>query len=123
MKNRKYCMNKLDLSKKLKIARIEAGLKQAEIGELMNLPISAISVIEKGIRKVDVIELTKFAKYYSKPIEWFLYGDKPGNNRRWYDKDKEISEALSLLQKAPVKYQKSCARRRDRAAAPAVRGS
>ena len=82
-------MNRLELSKKLKIARIESGLKQEEIAKLMGLPISAISVIEKGTRKVDVIELTKFAAFYAKPIEWFFHGDNHENS--------------------PVKYQKSCA--------------
>ena len=65
-------MNRKELSKKLKKARIESGLKQEEIAELMNLPISGISVIEKGNRKVDVLELIKFAEFYSKPIEWFF---------------------------------------------------
>lgn len=103
-------MDRIELSKKLKIARIESGLKQEEIAELMGLPISGISVIEKGTRKVDVLELIKFAQYYSKPIEWFFYDEKENTNyRRWYDKDKKLAEALDLLHKAPVKYQKSCA--------------
>ena len=102
-------MNRKELSKKLRIARIESGLKQEEIAELMNLPISGISVIEKGTRKVDVIELLKFAEYYKKPVEWFFYDDNQTNYRRWYDKDAKLSEAINLLQKAPIKYQKSCA--------------
>lgn len=102
-------MNRKELSKKLKIARIESGLKQEEIAELMHLPISGISVIEKGKRKVDVIELIKFAQYYNKPVEWFFYDDNQKDCRRWYDKDAKLSEAINLLQKAPIKYQKSCA--------------
>lgn len=102
-------MNRKELSKKLKKARIESGLKQEEIAELMNLPISGISVIEKGTRKVDVLELIKFAEFYSKPIEWFFRDDSQTNARRWYDKDEKLAEALYLLQKAPIKYQKSCA--------------
>ena len=74
-------MNRKDLSKKLKLARIESGLKQEEIAELMNLPISGISVIEKGTRKVDVLELIKFAEFYSKPIEWFFREDNQTNWR------------------------------------------
>ncbi len=102
-------MNRKELSKKLKKARIESGLKQEEIAELMNLPISGISVIEKGNRKVDVLELIKFAEFYSKPVEWFFRDDTQTNYRRWYDKDDKLAEAFELLQKAPVKYQKSCA--------------
>ena len=62
-------MNRKELSKKLKRARIESGLKQEQIAQLMNLPVSGISVIEKGTRKVDVIELIKFAEFYSNPVE------------------------------------------------------
>ncbi len=103
-------MNRTDLSKKLRKARIESGLKQEEIAELMGLPISGISVIEKGSRKVEVIELIKFAEFYSKPVEWFFYDEKDAANyRRWYDKDRKLSEAMELLHNAPVKYQKSCA--------------
>ena len=102
-------MNGKEVSKKLKKARIESGLKQEEIAELMNLPISGIPVIEKGNRKVDVLELIKFAEFYSKPIEWFFREETQTNYRRWYDKDDKLAEAFYLLQKAPVKYQKSCA--------------
>lgn len=102
-------MNRKELSRRLKLARIESGLKQEEIASLMNLPISGISVTEKGTRKVDVIELLKFAKYYNKPVEWFLHEDNEQNSRRWYDNDPKLTEAINLLKKAPIKYQKSCA--------------
>lgn len=102
-------MNRKELSKKLKRARIESGLKQEQIAQLMNLPVSGISVIENGTRKVDVIELIKFAEFYSKPVEWFFRDESNTNYRRWYDKDAKLAEAFDLLQKAPVKYRKSCA--------------
>lgn len=102
-------MDRNELSNKLRYARIEAGLKQEDIARLMNLPISAISVIESGTRKVDVIELVKFAEYYSKPVEWFFYNEIPVDHRRWYDKDNKLSEAIELVRKAPLRYQKSCA--------------
>ena len=102
-------MDKKTLSSKLKQARIEAGLKQEEIAKFMKLPISAISVIENGSRKVDVIELTKFAQYYFKPVDWFFNDGKSQYNRRWYDHEKTLSEAMELFRKAPNKYQKSCA--------------
>ena len=103
-------MNRKDLSKKLKQARIEAGIKQEEIAEYMNLPISGICIIEKGERRVEVTELLKFAEFYNKPVEWFFYdNEEEVNSRRWYDKDEKLSEAVRLLQKAPKKYQHSCA--------------
>ncbi len=102
-------MDRLKLSSRLRQARIEAGLKQEEIAKLMNLPISAISVIENGSRKVEVLELVKFSEYYSKPLEWFFHDKKMQNHRRWYDHDKFLAEAMELVRKAPPKYQKSCA--------------
>ena len=103
-------MNTKELNVKLRKARIEAGVKQEEIGNYLGLPVSAISVIEKGTRRVTVQELAKFATFYAKPIEWFFHDEKTEvNHRRWYDSDAALVEALDLLQKAPVKYQKSCA--------------
>lgn len=102
-------MDRKELSSKLKNARIEAGLKQEDIARLMNLPISAISVIENGKRNVDVIELVEFAKYYSKPVEWFFSNEQNSDFRRWYDKDVKLSEAIELVRSAPLRYQKSIA--------------
>ncbi len=102
-------MDRKELSLKLKQARIEAGLKQEDIAKLMKLPISAISVIENGKRNVDVVELVKFADFYSKPVEWFFYSSVPEDQRRWYDKDGKLAEAVELLRRAPLRYQKSCA--------------
>ena len=102
-------MDKRKLSTKLKNARIEAGLKQEDIAKLMNLPISAISVIENGKRGVDVIELMKFAEFYHKPVDWFFNSEQSHNQRRWYDKDASLREAVELLRIAPARYQKSCA--------------
>lgn len=102
-------MDRNEISSKLKNARIEAGLKQEDIARLMNLPISAISVIENGKRNVDVLELVKFAQYYSKPVEWFFNNEKSVDERRWYDKDTELSQAFELVRNAPLRYQKSCA--------------
>ncbi|HIU86694.1 TPA: helix-turn-helix transcriptional regulator [Candidatus Spyradomonas excrementavium] len=102
-------MDKKKLSIKLKNARIEAGLKQEDIAKLMNLPISAISVIENGKRGVDVIELLRFAEFYHKPVDWFFNSGQNPDRRRWYDKDSQLREAVELLRIAPARYQKSCA--------------
>lgn len=102
-------MDKIKLSIKLKNARIEAGLKQEDIAKLMNLPISAISVIENGKRGVDVLELLKFAEFYKKPVDWFFNSGLNHDKRRWYDKDVTLRDAIELLRIAPSRYQKSCA--------------
>jgi len=43
-------MDKKEFCEKLKTARIEAGFKQEHVAKHMNLPISAISVMEAGSR-------------------------------------------------------------------------
>ncbi len=102
-------MDREKFCEKLKQARIESGLKQENVAKFMNLPISAISVIESGVRKVDIFELMKLAELYNKPVEWFYNEDKKHQKRRWYDKDALVSEAISLIHVAPVKIKKSTA--------------
>ena len=57
---------------KLKKARLEAGLKQAEIAKKLVEPQSYISKIERGERRIDVTELKKLADIYEKPIDYFV---------------------------------------------------
>lgn len=102
-------MDRDKFCEKLKKARAESGLKQESVAKFMNLPISAISIMEAGARKVDVFELIKLAELYNKPIEWFFNEDKKHEKRRWYDKDPLVAEAISLLQVAPLKFKKSTA--------------
>lgn len=102
-------MDKDKFCQKLKIARQDSGLKQEHVAKYLNLPISAISVMESGARKIDVFELEKLAELYEKPIEWFFHEHNPMYKRRWYDLDPILSEAVDLLRKAPTKLQRSAA--------------
>ena len=58
---------------RLKKARLDAGLTQAEAAAKLKKPQSFVSKSEAGERRVDVIELQDFAKLYGKPIAFF-YG-------------------------------------------------
>jgi transcriptional regulator with XRE-family HTH domain len=60
------------LVEKLKRARKDAGLKQVEVAQQLGKPQSYISKIEKGERRVDVVELKILAKIYHKKAEYFL---------------------------------------------------
>lgn len=102
-------MDRKVFCKKLKKARLEAGLKQEDVAKHMNLPISAISVIESGVRKLDVFELVELAGLYNKPTEWFFHEHANQFRRRWYDLDPVLSEAVELLRQAPTKLQRSAA--------------
>lgn len=71
-------MNTTDMSKviyskehkyiieQLKKARIEAGFNQKHVSDLLDKTQSYISKIENGQRRIDVVQLNKFAKIYKK---------------------------------------------------------
>jgi transcriptional regulator with XRE-family HTH domain len=58
--------------KKLVTARKEAGLTQKEVSVALKQPQSYVSKCESGEKRVDIVELQKFAKLYKKEITFFL---------------------------------------------------
>ena len=60
------------LIQQLKKARREAGLDQNEVAKALNRTQSYISKIESGQRKIDVVQLKKFAKIYKKDFKYFI---------------------------------------------------
>jgi len=58
--------------KQLKKARKEIGLSQEQVANFLHRTQSYISKIESGQRKIDIIQLKKFAKIYKKNIDFFL---------------------------------------------------
>ncbi len=67
-----YSKEYKNVIERLKKARLEAVLKQEDVAKKLKKPQSYISKIERGERRVDVVELEFFAKLYKKEIEWFL---------------------------------------------------
>jgi transcriptional regulator with XRE-family HTH domain len=59
------------LSSRLKEAREYLGLSQDEVAKALDLPRSAVSLMETGQRKVDAIELKRLAEIYQRPIAYF----------------------------------------------------
>ena len=57
---------------RLKKARLDAGLTQAEAAAKLKKPQSFVSKSEAGERRVDVIELEDFAKVYDRSIAFFF---------------------------------------------------
>ncbi|OQA37132.1 MAG: helix-turn-helix protein [Parcubacteria group bacterium ADurb.Bin326] len=54
--------------RKLRQARLDAGLKQIEVAKKIKRPQSYISRVESGSYRLDIIELKAFAKMYKKNI-------------------------------------------------------
>ncbi len=57
---------------RLRIARRSAGLTQAEVARRLRRPQSYVSKCESGERRVDAVELARFARLYGKPLGYFL---------------------------------------------------
>lgn len=68
--------------KRLKLARVEAGLNQLELATLLSedfdlrVDQNSISRMEKGERFVKDFELLVFAEALNKHPMWLLFGDK-----------------------------------------------
>lgn len=57
---------------RLRKARQEAGLWQVDVAKKLSRPQSYISRVESGEYRVDVLEITKFAKFFKKNISYFI---------------------------------------------------
>lgn len=57
--------------KRLRTARLEAGLTQAQAAKALKTRQTYISKCELGERRVDFAELQAFARAYKKPLEFF----------------------------------------------------
>jgi transcriptional regulator with XRE-family HTH domain len=64
------------LGARLRESREYLGLSQQLVADRTGIPRSAISDIERGVRKVDSLELKKFALVYSRPVGYFLDEDE-----------------------------------------------
>jgi transcriptional regulator with XRE-family HTH domain len=84
-------------------------LKQSKVAEILNLPSSAISLMEAGERKVDIFELFELSKIYNKDIQYFIKESQSNGNQRWYDKDPVLAQAISLMKESPEKIRKASA--------------
>lgn len=65
------------LAAKLKAAREYVGLSQEEVAELLKVPRSAVSLMEKGDRKVDALELKALARIYQRNLHYFTGTEEP----------------------------------------------
>jgi len=59
------------LGERLRKAREYLALSQDEVAKAVGIPRAAISLIESGQRKVEALELKKFAAIYERPVSYF----------------------------------------------------
>jgi transcriptional regulator with XRE-family HTH domain len=64
------------LGDRLREARKYLGLKQEEVATYLKIPRTALTDIENGQRRVEVIELTRLAKLYRQPVAFFTGEDE-----------------------------------------------
>ncbi|MEK7075875.1 MAG: helix-turn-helix transcriptional regulator [Patescibacteria group bacterium] len=67
-----YSKDYKEIIERLKTARIEAGIAQQEVASKLGKPQSYISKIESGERRLDVVEIKRFAMIYKKDISFFI---------------------------------------------------
>ena len=60
------------LIKRVREARMSAGMTQVEVAHALKRPLSFVSKCELGERRIDPIDLERFARLYGKPFEYFL---------------------------------------------------
>lgn len=64
------------LSRRLREAREYLNLSQDEVAKRIGIARAAISLIESGQRRVDALELAKFARVYQRPVSHFTSKDE-----------------------------------------------
>ena len=61
-----------ELGRRLREAREYLNLSQQFVADKTGIPRSAVSDVERGVRKVDSLELRKLARLYMHPVGFFL---------------------------------------------------
>jgi transcriptional regulator with XRE-family HTH domain len=70
------------LAAKLREVREYLGLSQQYVADKTGIARSAVSDIERGVRKVDSLELRKLARLYMYPVGYFLGEEEAGEEVR-----------------------------------------
>lgn len=64
----------MSISERLREARENSGLSQAQVAKKLEMHRPTITEIEAGRRKVSAQEIEKFARLYDVSIEWLVNG-------------------------------------------------
>jgi transcriptional regulator with XRE-family HTH domain len=64
--------------RRVREARQEAGMTQVQVADALERPVSFVSKCELGERRIDPVDLKRFADLFGKPLEYFY----PAPSRR-----------------------------------------
>ena len=67
----KIQLNRKQIGERLREARDYINLSQEDVATHIGIPRSALSQIESGQRRIDVLELKQLAELYKRPIAYF----------------------------------------------------
>lgn len=71
---------KKSIANRLKEARVNAGLSQNQVAQMIGLNRPSISEIEAGRRKVSAEELVKFSEIYKVKLDWLTCKESESND-------------------------------------------
>lgn len=83
-------LSRKDIGERIKALRVDQGLSQAYIANILNLSRSNYSQIELGNQYPTFVILHAISRYYSKSYEWLLHGAA-------VEEVEEVPEKLAIL--------------------------
>lgn len=107
-----------ELGRRLRGAREYLNLSQQFVADRTGIPRSAVSDIERGVRKVDSLELRKLARLYMHPVGFFLGEQESGPEVKALARavtdltDQDLAEVLRFAQF--LRYSADVERRKPR---------
>lgn len=100
------------LGARVRRARLDAGLNQAQLAERLGVLQSVISTVENGISTIDAPELPRWAQALGKPILYFYLDETLDIRERaiailsLFPEDK-LDMVLQMLQPLALSYQEA----------------
>ena len=97
---------RLAITARLKVAREQAGLTQAQVARILGLHRPSVSEMEAGRRSIAADELATLAETYGVSVNWLLEGDAGTVNHIRYEmaarrlsnmREEDIDQLMQLL--------------------------
>jgi transcriptional regulator with XRE-family HTH domain len=84
-----------EIGARIRLARLQRGLSQSELGESLDLSFQQVQKYEKGVNHVSAVRLCRIARLLGMPLEYFLENlDAASSHDR---RQRPISSAAELV--------------------------